>query len=715
MGEPPEDRSSRCPRLLAFLAVLLLSFPVEAPAATRFWVSPRGSDSSPGTKAAPFATLGRAQRGVRQTLRRQPSANVTVLLRGGTYRLKSPLKLGAHDSARHGHKVVFRALKGERPLISGARRVPGAAWSLFDKQAGIWRARVGPVRTRELYVNGQRASLASTGDYPAGFLPSWNGGGPGSGIEYLPSIQPSGLNPSSWGDPTTWTNVSDIDAVILTQWKTMTVPLRSITPASGSTPGLLSMAEPAWRNANLFLGANGQPGIWSFWQVTRFENALQFLDSPGEWYLDRRRGWLYYMPYPWQNLRTADIELPVLHSLIQGNGSAKRPIGNIELRGLTFSYATWLQPGSANGYVSDQAGFHLVGGNHQPNTIGHDPNDSATPGNVSFRFAHDVRFVNDRFRHLGAVGLSLGTGSHHTLVKNSVFEDVGSSAVQLSGISRADHAPNGPAQTSQGNTISGNLISSVAWEYPDAPGIFVGFSSGTKVVGNTVEDVPWSGIALGWGWGLLDPGGFPGLPGAAQYQWGRWDTPTPNRNSVVADNTIRDFLGLLWDGGAIYTTGFQGTSPENGLLIEDNTAYGKRSRAGGNTFYTDGGSRYITIEGNTSYDNPIGTTDLGPPPQPGDPLPYPKAPSDGNGVAYGSDIGGCVTYGDIRYVGNSWFQPPMQFDALLANVFYLLISGGKLAPYSPQGFFDVCPYSADGTSYPTNLSFSGNTIYPASP
>jgi hypothetical protein len=713
MREPSEDRSWRCPPLLAFLLVPLLAFPAGASAANHFRVSPRGSDSNPGTKAAPFATLGRAQKAVRQSLRRQPNADVVVILRGGVYRMKRPLRLTARDSARRGHEVVFRAYEGERPLISGAVRVPGSAWSRFDRGANIWRARVGNVKTRELYVNGQRASRASTDEYPAGFLPSWNGGGPESGIEYLPSIEPSGLNPASWGDPSKWTNVTDIEAVILTQWKTMSVPLRSITPAVGSTPGLLRMAEPGWKNANLFLGADNQPGVWSFWQVTRFENAYQFLDSAGEWYLDEKHGWLYYMPYPWENLKIAEVELPVLQTLVQGSGSAGKPIRNIEFRGLTFSHATWLQPSGNSGYVSDQAGFHLVGNDHEPNTIGHDPHDSATPGNISFRFAHHVRFVNDRFRHLGAVGLALGTGSHHTLVRGNTFTDVGSSAVQLSGITPADHDPKNRAQTSFGNTISGNLISHVAWGYPDAPGVFVGFSSRTKVIHNTVEDVPWSGIALGWGWGLLDPGGFPGLPGASQYQWGNWETPTPNRNSLVADNTIRAFLGLLWDGGAIYTTGFQGTNPENGLRIEGNTAYGKRPSAGGNTFYTDGGSRYITVQGNTSYANPIGTTNFGPPPNSGDPLPYPKAPSEGNGLPYGSDIGGCVTYGDIQYLGNSWFEPPMQIDMQLSNDLYELISGGNLQPYSPQGFFDVCPYADQGTNYPTNLSFYENTIYPA--
>lgn len=701
--------------LLAACVSLVSATPGSAAAGMRIWVAPNGSDANPGTKAAPLATLHRAQRRVRSSLRSNANRNVTVLLRGGVYRMRAPLKLTARDSARRGRRVIYRAFDGERPIISGASRVPGAAWSRYDKAANIWRAQVGDIATRELYVDGERATRAASDEYPAGFRPAWNAGGPNSGIEFLPTVEPAGFNPASWGNPAEWSNPEDVEAVILTQWKAMTVPVDSVTPATASTPGLLRMAEPAWRNANVFRDANGEPGLWSFWQVTRFENALEFLDSPGEWYLDEDEGWLYYKPQPWQNLRTADVELPVLQALVRGRGGAKKPIRNVEFRDLTFAYATWLRPSGENGYVSDQGGFQLVGEGHEPNTIGHDPNDVATPGNVSIRFGRNVRFIGNRFEHLGAVGLALATGSRHNLVRGNVFADVGSSALTLSGISAADHSPATPAQQSVGNTIAANLISEVGRGYPDAPGIYIGFSSGTEVVRNTIEDVPWSGIAVGWGWGLLDPGGFPGLPGASPYQWGVWETPTPNRNGLIAENTIRDFLGLLWDGGAIYTTGAQGTSFEDGLRIERNIAYDKRAKAGGNTFYTDGGSRYITVRNNVTYENPIGETDFGPPPASGDPLPYPKGPSEADGLAYGSDTGGCVTYGDIAYIDNSWLQPPMKSEMELANLGYALVSEGKLIPYSPEGFFNVCPYASGGVDYPTNLSYSGNTIHPAEP
>jgi len=37
--------------------------------------------------------------------------------------------------------------------------------------------------------------------------------------------------------------------------------------------------------------------------------------------------------------------------------------------------------------------------------------------------------------------------------------------------------------------------------------------------------------------------------------------------------------------------------------------------------------------------------------------------------------------------------------------FYFLISGGKLVPYSPQGFFDICPTPSKGpATRPTSRS-----------
>jgi hypothetical protein len=701
--------------LLALCLLLALS-PVAHGSTRTFWVSPDGNDASPGTKLAPFRTLERARDAVRAVKGRPGwDGEIAVYLRGGVYRLERAFVLDSRDSGQRGRDVIYRAAPGERPVISGAMRVRN--WSLFDPNLGIYRARVGPRRSRQLFVNGQRAVRARTEPYPAGFLPVYFQilGVPFPvGIEFIPTA----LNPERWRDPSTWTNPQNVDAVIETQWKMMSVPLDSVTPYPDYAPnpldpafrtGLLTVQEPAWTNANVFFDrSTNEPGIWSFWQVTRFENTYEFLDEPGEWYLNEATGWLYYIPRRGENLATADVELPLLEILVDGRGDPGRPVSNIRFEGLIFAFATWLEPGGSSGYVSDQSGFHLVGPGHQPNVIGHDPNDVRTPGSVSLRFAQGVTFRGNAFEHLGSVGLDFDTGSQGNRIQDNLFTDISSAAIQLGGIAREDRQPDRAEQVTFGNVISNNLIRQVAREYVDAAGIYVGFTRRTLIEHNTITDVPWSGIAVGWGWGLLDPINFPGLPGAHAGEWGLIDRPTPNRDSVIRSNRIERFLENRWDGGAIYTTGQQGTSLTNSLLIEGNVALNKRPRGGGNTFYTDGGSRFITLRSNVSLDNPIGITDLGPPPRAGDPLPYSFVPSLGNNLPYGSDSGGCRPYGDIAFVDNYWLQVPIQQQEALYNTQLFPIFQFFL--YSSEGFFNICPYTDQGVSYPTRLIYRNNHV-----
>jgi len=670
---------------------------------TEFWVSPQGDDGAAGTADAPFASLERARDAIRALPAVKRNGNVVVTLKGGAYRLKQPLALDWRDSGQPERPVVYRAAPGERPVIVGSQPVQG--WTR-DQDRGLYMATVGPVNSRQLYVDGNRAVRAKTSDYPASFRPGFfylNGVAQPDGIQFLVSD----LNPQAWRNPATWRNITDIEAVLVTQWKMMSVPLAAVIPYPDYTPypqflpyvpppgypplpvpprtGLIQLQSRGWNNANKFLSSTtNQPGLWSFWQVTRFENALEFLDEPGEWYLDRSGGGgaLYYMPRPGENPATAHVELPYLECLVEGAGTPERPVANIRFEGLTFSYATWMDPGKPQGYVADQSGFHLVGTGYSPNVFGHYDDVVRTAGAVRFRYARNITFDGNTFSHLGGAGLDFETGCQGNRVVNNLFFDISSAAIQLGGVSKDDHHPSLPGQVTQDNVISNNFIRSVGQEFVDAAGIYVGFTRKTLISNNTIIHVPWSGIAVGWGWGLLDPGMYPGVPGAVRGQWGPYTSPTPNSGNRILNNLIEDFLQVTWDGGAIYTTGFQGTSMLDALLIQGNVARGKRVSGGGNVFYTDGGSRYIVLRKNVSYNNPTGSTWFGPPAQEKDELKYP--PYSGlNNIPYGFDFGGCRTYGDITFERN-----------YVQNLL----------------FFDICPYSEGSVSYPTNLKYVSNVI-----
>lgn len=687
-----------------------------------FWVSPRGHDAGPGTRQEPFKTLERAREAVFRVEPKQwEGGDVVVSLEDGVYRLDRPFVLHDGDSGRHGHDVVYRAAPGAKPVLAGSIQVTG--WTLHDRELNIYKASVGQVRSRQLYVNGRRAVRARTDSYPAGFQPravrpsNVEAGMPypaGGGIFYAKTD----LNPKRWQDPSTWTNVQDIEAVGKDQWRMAIVPLASVTSAQGL--GLMTLQQPGWTNANITTTP-----IWNFWQVERFENALEFLDEPGEWYLKTTKDGneLYYMPRPGEDLAVANVELPWLEVLIEGHGKSESPLSHLRFEGLTFAYATWMGPSSGNGYVPDQSGFLLVGSGHHPSQIGHNKDVVRTPGNLSFLYASHVTFRQNRFEHLGAVALDFSTGSKCNRIRDNGFLDISSAAIQLGGVSDIDHPPlpQGEPHVTSDNYVENNVIKETGREFVDAAGIFVGFTRNTVIEHNTISDVPWSGIAIGWGWGLLDESGFPGVPGASWHAWGRYPR-TPNSGNKIRYNLIERFLGDRWDGGAIYTTGQQGQSPADPLLIEGNVAIAKRPSGGGNTFYTDGGSRYIKLKSNVSLNNPIGHMDFGLPPRPGDPLPYVEGSfpvAAINKIPYGSDTGGCVTYGELVYEDNYWLEGAMPRQELFIGVFDLVTTSvlswfdPKLAPFDPysaMGFFDICPYTdkATGIAYPTQLTYSSN-------
>lgn len=619
-------------RLRISLGFVLFGLVSSAAHAGTFWVSPRGDDEANGTRAHAFRTLEQARDAARRDGR--PS---TIRLLGGTYRLRRPLTLVTQDSHTH-----WLAAPGAHPVLSGARRVRG--WKLHDAKLGIRVARVPKgTRTRQLYVNGVRAVRARGPEYPTGF-----------------SRTPEGYQAAD-AAMSNWRNPRGIEAVTLTQWKMMRCPVAVIHGAQ------IVMQQPCWTNVNVF------PPLWSFQTVTWFENAYELLDSPGEWYLDSTAGRLYYIPRG-ERMTRADVELPLQQLLVEVSAAQ-----DIRFQGLTFAYATWMAPSGSNGYAADQSGFRLTGHGHQPNLIGHDPDAIPTPGNVHVEHGAEVTFMHDDFLHLGGAGLSFGDGSKHDVVVGNRFDDISSAAVQLGGVRIANAHPPSVGDVVADNVVSNNLVRRVSREYQDAAAINLGFTTRSLVSHNDIGGTPWSGISIGWGWGLLDPSGFLGLPNATPGMWGTYASPTPSRGNRILANRISGFLQVLWDGGAIYTVGQQGASAADGELIAGNVATGKRRLAGGNVYYTDGGSRFVTLEQNVSLNNPPGVTDFGPCWLPD------SLEICGLQIPYGSDRGGCRPYGDLTYRENYWQYPHM--------------------------FTDACPYPP----YPVGIAESGNrTISDAS-
>ncbi|MFI5823705.1 hypothetical protein ACIA8I_32135 [Streptomyces rishiriensis] len=154
--------------LAAAVVVFATVVPAQsAQAATiNFYVDPAGgNDSNSGTSTtAAFKTVQAAQAAVRSS-NANMSSDIVVNLRGGTYNLTTPITLGTGDSGTNGHTVVYQAYNGETPVISSGRTITG--WTAVGN--GEYKAPVGSLNFRQLYVNGVRATRARYPDLGSDF------------------------------------------------------------------------------------------------------------------------------------------------------------------------------------------------------------------------------------------------------------------------------------------------------------------------------------------------------------------------------------------------------------------------------------------------------------------------------------------------------------------------------------------------------------------
>ncbi len=448
----PADVYAKKSTILNFLPAIL-GHPMPKPDADALHVSPTGSGTACSMSAPCSLTTARDLiRSLNST--QGMSANISVYLRGGAYKLNTTFELSAVDSGTNGHTVYYKAYPGETPVISGGTTVTG--WALYDTNQGIYRTRIGAgINFRQVYVNGERAIRARGADNPGGY--SRNAAGF------------TDIDPLMQG----WNNIEDIEIVGFNEWRSFRCPVAGISGTS------MSLQDPCWSNSS----GTYQPDS-GFDHVTWIENSYELLDEQREWYLDRNSGYLYYKPAPDENPDQEEFIYPRVQTLVSVHGTAETPVGNISFSGITFAHTTWLTPSGPNGYADLQAGFHF---------IGTDGTLEKTPAAVHVTHGSSITFSGNTFIHLGGTGLTIAENSTDIHIIGNRFEDISSSGIQFGDIS--------PDALSTHSIISNNVIVGVGREYHDGVGIFAGYVKSMTIEHNELRDLPYSGISVGWGWG----------------------------------------------------------------------------------------------------------------------------------------------------------------------------------------------------------------------
>jgi hypothetical protein len=471
-------------------------------------------------------------------------ADVVVNVRGGTYVLTEPLRFSATagDGGTDGHTVVYQAYgygtpKHERVTISGGRAVTG--WRPAEDIAGAWRADVGDLETRQLYVDGRRADRTSLGR-----------GLPGKPIALPAGYAVRNTLPQSWRRP------ADVELVF--NGGEAGLPYSEARCGVAGIRGdsewtLITLDQPCFRDLKKAYdaevrGATPPP-------PTDVENSLSLLRKPGSWYLDRSRPGrhvLYYLPRPGEDVRRARVVAPVLERLVVGEGTRAAPLRDLAFRGLTFSYATWLGP-------SERTGFPQIIGSWF-NSRGQ---AKRVPGHVSFRAAERVAVEGNRFAHLGGQALVLYEAGSANAVRGNVIHDVSGGGIEVRG-------------RGTGNRVADNWIHDIGIDYRSSIAIAVEGAPNATVAHNQVNDVPYTGI---WG---ESPRGLRIVDNlvfdAVRHVPDGGGIYLPAEQGTSFDD------GALVRGNVVHDSGGVGIYPDVGadwVTLERNVVYGQDSAVSG--------------------------------------------------------------------------------------------------------------------------------------
>ena len=529
----------------------------------------------------PDSSLVDAVRKAREMRRLGKATEVTIHLAAGTYNLYEPLRLRPEDSGL--------TIEGNNAIVSGGLSITG--WKRQGKLlvADVPTFNGRPIDFRQLWVNGKKAIRARdvqdfeqmhrimTYDKKQQVL--WI---PRKAVEKL----------KAYFSPLT-SHLSPLELVLHEMWCTSNLRIKSMKAQGDSValtfhnPEARLQFEHPWPSP--MTPNTGHPSPFYL------TNAKELLDEPGEWYHDVHTRKLYYMPEEREKGKVKSEELvavvPVLETLVEFIGTAERPVRHINIKGVTFSHTTWMRP-SEKGHVPLQAGMYLTEAyklrpqidrpnNHKLDNQGWLGRADAA---VELRYTEDCNFTDCRFEHLGGSGLDYVTNCRRGTTTNCTFTDIAMNGYVCGSFSPEGletHLPYQPTdfrEVCTEQTVEQSEFYDVTNEDWGCVAICAGYVNGITIDHNTIHDVSYTGISLGWGWNR--------------------DLVCMKNNKVHA-NLIYNYAQHMYDCAGIYTLGNQ-----PGTVISENVVrdIAKPSYVHDPNhwfyLYTDEGSSNITLKDN---------------------------------------------------------------------------------------------------------------------
>jgi hypothetical protein len=175
------------------------------------------------------------------------------------------------------------------------------------------------------------------------------------------------------------------------------------------------------------------------------------------------------------------------------------------------------------------------------------------------------------FEHLGGTGLTFNYGGADNVIAGNHFEDIAASAIE---IGNDAWQPGSAAMWPRRFVVFNNDIRHIGTEYFASIGINVFYGDSILVRNNSIYDVPYTGISVGWGWSFEE-------------------VVQEARNMRIENNRVEKYLTEMDDGAGIYSP-----NPVFGSVMSGNYIKDMMTTWPDPAIYHDGSGAYWVVESN---------------------------------------------------------------------------------------------------------------------
>jgi hypothetical protein len=417
-----------------------------------FYVSPRGNDLNNGSFDKPVASLSAAQKLVRN-YKAKNNKGITVHIAPGQYNLTNSFVLNEQDSGQTGKEIIWKAEKPGTVSITGGKNIQPSAFTHVKDITTLQRINKNAIK-HVLQIHLPSIGITNFGTHkqyghtlavtPAPLELYFNGNAmtlaryPNNGYIKIGKIIDKGsvpriLDKSNRGGKFQYTDVRH------SKWQGLEDIWLNGTFNYGYADDYINIKSIDTVEKTVQLAMPHLYGIGSgkdFQQYVAI-NILEELDAPGEWYLDRKTGILYF--WPPSEITNATIQVSILEEPI----IALEGVSHVTISGITFE-------------VTRGMGIYMERGNHNTIagcTVRNIGNTGIVMGQGALRLKDDMsiddykgvavsRIIGDFQNHIyNNTGWDRLAGNNHRIQSCDIY-NTGSGGVFLSGGSKV-HLING--------------------------------------------------------------------------------------------------------------------------------------------------------------------------------------------------------------------------------------------------------------------------------